>query len=150
MQLLDEDPSKRPTAAELKEHTWVTGKDTSKKELRSAVRSMSKFNTYRKVASAAIPSRNRRVSVFGMFGLNKERQIIQADRGGISEDVARQLKDDMDQLHLDFKKIATNSLAHAMRQVDADKRRKLQKSAEEFGLLANAYKELVDEYAKNL
>jgi hypothetical protein len=85
-----------------------------------------------------------------MFGLNKERQTIQADRGGTTEESGRQLRTDMDQLHEDFKRVAASSLAYALRQIDAEKRRKLQKSAEEFGLLANAYKELAEEFSKNV
>lgn len=85
-----------------------------------------------------------------MFGLAKEKQVLMADRGGTTEEAGRNLRTDMEQLYADFKKIAGSSLAHAMRQVDAEKRRKLQKSAEELGLLANAYKELSDEFSKNL
>jgi serine/threonine protein kinase len=64
--LLDDDPAKRMTISQLRAHPWVSGENVSKTKLNRTIKSMSNFNTYRKVATAALPSRQRRSVVFVM------------------------------------------------------------------------------------
>jgi hypothetical protein len=157
------------TATQLKTHTWTTGVNVSNIKLNRTIKSMSAFNTYRKVATAALPSRQKRydyverssasslltgifrVSVFGMFGLNKEKQKIQsaADRPS-STDAEAALRESLEVHHTYFQKIAKDMMDFSGRQTDAARRQKLIKSSEEMKLLASAYKELADEYVSSL
>jgi len=58
--LLSEDPAARMTATQLKNHNWTTGQNVSRKKLNRTIKSMSNFNTYRKVATSALPNRTKR------------------------------------------------------------------------------------------
>lgn len=82
-----------------------------------------------------------------MFGLNKEKQKIHsaANRPSTSESETL-LRESLDTHDQYFQKLAKDMFDFSGRQSDQAKRQKLLKAAEEMKLLANAYKELVDEF----
>jgi len=92
-----------------------------------------------------------RVSVFGMFGLNKEKQKVQAARGvDPNADAASALKADLEKHRTNFKQLAQDAINYSNKETDVTKRKQLLKTAEEMGLLANAYGELADEFLNKL
>jgi len=86
-----------------------------------------------------------------MFGLNKERQKVQAARGVITPaDPEEALKEDIEKNRENFKQLARDMMAYCSKLPNSDRRAGLLKTAEEMGLLANAYGELADEFLTKL
>jgi len=148
--LLDDDPSKRYTAAQLKNLNWTQGKDTSKKALRNTVRSMHKFNTYRKVKTTQMGTRTKRVSVFGTFGLSAKKPEV-ASLSSTPDDPNLRLTYDasVESLNAKFKEVHGFMTALAGRAPPA-KRGELIKTAEELWLLKNALAELTGDFESRL
>lgn len=86
-----------------------------------------------------------------MFGLNREKQKVQAARGvDPNADQSELLEEDIEKLRTNFKALAQDMINFSHKEANADKRQKLLKTAEEMGLLANAYGELADEFLTKL
>jgi serine/threonine protein kinase len=149
--LLDDDPNKRYTATQLKNLDWTQGKDTSKKVLRKTVRSMNKFNTYRKVKTTQMGTRTKRVSVFGTFGLTAKKAEVQSNSSSAPDDPQLRTKYDaaVESLTGSFKDLHGLMIALASKSVPS-RRSELTKTAEELWLLKNALLELTGDFSSKL
>jgi serine/threonine protein kinase len=149
--LLDDDPAKRYTATQLKNLDWTQGKDTSKKILRKTVKSMNKFNTYRKVKTTQMGTRTKRVSVFGTFGLTAKKAEVQSSSSSPSNDPELKPKYEaaVDTLNVKFKDLHALMIALASK-APPSRRSDLTKTAEELWLLKNALSELTGDFSSKL
>jgi serine/threonine protein kinase len=148
--LLSDDPNARYTASQLKNLDWTQGRNTSKKELRKTVKSMGKFNTYRKVKTTQMGTRTKRVSVFGTFGLTGAKKSEVSAPSALSETELRTKYDaSVEGLNAKFKELHSLMTALAGKAPPA-KRGELNKTAEEIWLLKNALSELTGEFSGKL
>lgn len=145
--LLSDDPSTRYTAAQLKNLDWTQGKDTSKKVLRKTVKSMNKFNTYRKVKTTQMGSRTKRVSVFGTFGLGKKSEVQASSTS--DPELKPKYEAAVDSLNAKFKEVHDYMVALAAKGPPA-RRTQLNNRAGELWLLKNALAELTSDFEAQL
>ena len=69
-QLLDKDPSKRPTADQLLQHSWVKGHTASSKVLHGTIKTMAVYNTVRRNPGETMRRRDPaggKTPVFNLF-----------------------------------------------------------------------------------
>lgn len=148
--LLSDDPSKRYTASQLKNLDWTQGKDTSKKVLRKTVKSMGKFNTYRKVKTTQLGARTKRVSVFGTFGLNGKKTGADPQQSTATETELHAKYDAaVEGVNAKLRELHAAMIGLAGKAPPA-RRSELTKTAEELWLLKNALSELTGDFSSKI
>jgi serine/threonine protein kinase len=72
--LLQDDTVKRLTATELKNHAWVTGKEAPQHAITNDIhKTIKDFMTLSKLGTKNAGDRNRRVSIYGLFNIAREK-----------------------------------------------------------------------------
>ena len=68
--LLDKDPSKRPSASQLKKHPWVSGGKAPQRTLTNNIhRTISRYIEFNKMKTKMGGRHQRRVSIYGLFNI---------------------------------------------------------------------------------
>jgi len=156
--LLDDEPSKRLMATELKTNAWVTGRNAPKRALTNNIQaSVRGTMTISKMGSMMANGRNTRprTSVRAMFPSDVQPgnsvQVLFAPKEEETEEkLIKDLKTDLRKHMNGFTKLkGCVKLLTETSQNEALKNQ-LAKTAEEINFLTNAYKELTDAVTPNL
>jgi len=144
--LLDSYPYNRPTIEELKNHKWIKGDEVPSVAIANdVINTMRAYNTLRKSdieGTYVGGKRQQRVSVFGMFGLEKENKI---KRG--YEDITEQIEADSKFHRSTFREICSN-MGKVASQSPTDVQKELHARADEMARLSEAFNDLVSDFLR--
>eukprot|EP01130_Rhizamoeba_saxonica_P017165 TRINITY_DN8202_c0_g1_i1.p1 TRINITY_DN8202_c0_g1~~TRINITY_DN8202_c0_g1_i1.p1 ORF type:complete len:416 (-),score=97.85 TRINITY_DN8202_c0_g1_i1:48-1295(-) len=152
--MLEDDQHARPTIVELQNHVWISGEVKSEKQL-GTIKSLRNFNTMRKMGASVNAARaKKRVSVFGMFGLQKEKKEMRMQRGSLmlsNDDLENELKRCLTEIRDLFDRCNENIVMLQVRnKEDEAKKRKLIEYRGQLELVAEEYRSYRDCYVKSL
>jgi len=126
--LLHEEPTNRMSINDLSSHPWVSGRRTSDLSLKrkGTIHSLRLYNSMRKMnASINASKSNKRISVFGMFGLEEEKKQIKKARGSLclsDEDLKKRIKEEIKDINELFEILTEDFMALSLRCKEVDKR----------------------------
>jgi len=153
--LLSDDPKERITIEELKFHPWVCGEETSDISLKKkgTITSLRQFNTLRKMGATMNAGRsNKRVSIFGMFDLQEEKQQIRKARGSLclsDEDLMKRIDEQLKDISDLFQILNQDLMDFSLRSKENEKKKYILKTAEELDLMNTAFNDLKKDISTN-
>jgi len=158
--LLDDEPTKRKMATDLKTNAWVSGRNAPKRALTNNIQaSVRGTMTISKMGSMMANGRNTRprTSVRAMFPSDQQPatgnsvQVLFAPKEEETEEkLIRDLKTDLRKHNNGFTKL--NRCIKVLTETSQNEalKNQLGRTAEEINFLTNAYKELTDAFTPNL
>jgi len=170
--LLQDDAVKRLTATDLKNHAWVTGKEAPQHAITNDIhKTIKDFMTLSKMGSKAAGDRNRRVSIYGLFNIARDRNIppalphtpsklkitaspltpiVEVPKESMEAEMIRNLKTQLWDHLKGFNKIKENLIQLSNNTKNESFKEQIREYGEEIDFLMNEYKTLLDSVGPKL